>query len=117
MTPDKKALVLPVLVITVGIGWLLSTLGIVPDIDWVWTLGLAIVGFLSFIVAGFDKVTFVTGPFFIITSCLSVLRQTDRIAIDVEVPILVIVAGVLLLVALHPAIPIPKWILEPPKTK
>jgi uncharacterized membrane protein len=114
MTPDKKTLIIPVLLITVGAGWLLTTLGIAPGIDWVWTLDLAIVGFLAYIVCGFDKVSFVTGTFFIITSCLSVLRQTGRIALDVEVPILVMLAGILLLVARHHAIPVPKWILEPP---
>ena len=112
METDKKTLILPVLLITVGVGWLLTTLGIAPGIDWVWTLGIAIVGFLAFVVGGFDKVTFVTGTFFIITSCLSVLRQTERITIDVEVPILVIVAGLLLLIARHPAIPLPKWVLR-----
>ena len=112
---DKKTLVLPILLIVVGAGWLLTTLGIAPGIHWIWVLGLAVVGFLSFVVGGFDKVTFVVGAFFIATSCLSVLRQSEHISIDVEVPILVILAGVLLLVARHPSIPVPKWILEPPK--
>lgn len=113
MTMEKKTLILPILLITVGSGWLLTTLGIAPGIDWVWTLGLAIVGFLAFVVGGFDKVTFVVGTFFIITSCLSVLRQTERISLDVEVPILVISAGVLLLAARHSAIPVPPWLTLP----
>jgi uncharacterized membrane protein len=114
MKPDKT-IVLPVLLIAIGAGWLLTVLGVAPGIDWIWTFGLAVVGFLAFVVGGFDKVTFVTGTFFIVTSCLSVLRQTGRITIDVEVPILVIVAGVLLLIARHSAIPVPRWIIEPPK--
>ena len=115
MKSDKKTLLLPILLITVGAGWLLTTLGVCPGIDWVWTLGLAVVGLLTFAVGGFDKVTVVVGPFFILASCLSILRQTDRLNLDVEVPILVIVAGILLLVARIPAIPIPKWIVEDPK--
>ncbi len=114
MKPDKKTLVPPILLIAVGAGWLLTTLGVSPGIDWVWTLGLAAVGLLTFAVSGLDKVTVVIGPFFILTSCLSILRQTGRLHVDVEVPILVIVAGVLLLVARTPAIPIPKWILQDP---
>lgn len=110
MTPDRKTLVLALLLIIVGTGWLLTTLGIAPQINWVWTLGLAIIGCLAFVVGGFNKVTFVVGTFFAITSLLSVVRQTGRITIDTEVPILVIVSGILLLVARHPAIPIPKWI-------
>jgi hypothetical protein len=115
MQPDKKSLILPILLITVGAGWLLSTLGVAPRIDWVWTLGLAIVGLLTFVLGGFDKLTVVVGPFFMVASLLSVLRQTGRIPLDVEVPILVILAGILLLIARTPAIPIPKWIIEEPK--
>lgn len=115
MKPDKKTLVLPVLLITVGVGWLLTTLEVAPGIDWVWTLGLAIVGLLTFALVGIDKVSMVTGPFFIATSILSVLRQTGRLRLDVEIPILVILAGVLLLVARMPAIPVPTWIIEETK--
>lgn len=115
MKPDKKTLVLPILLIAVGVGWLLTTLGVVPGVDWVWTFGLAAFGLLTFAVGGLDKVTVVIGPFFILASCLSILRQTDRLHIDVEVPILVIIAGVLLLAARAPAIPAPKWLIEIPR--
>jgi len=111
MSPDKKTLIVPILLITLGAGWLLTTIGVAPDIDWVWTLGLAIVGLLALAVGGFDKVTVVVGPFFIVASCLSILRQTGHLHVDVEVPILVIVAGVLLLIARTRAIPAPSWIL------
>ncbi len=113
---DKKTLIIPLLLIAVGGGWLLTTLGVAPGINWVWSLGLAAVGFLSFIVGGLDKVTFVTGSFFIVASCMSVLRQVGRIALDVEVPILVIVSGILLLIARLPAIANPNWTLEPPES-
>jgi len=113
---DKKTLVVPVLLITLGIGWLLTTLGVVPEINWVWTLGVALVGVLTIAIEGFDKVTAVVGPFFILASCLSILRQTGRLSIDLEVPVLVIAAGVLLLIARLPAIPVPKWLTERDKT-
>ena len=113
---DKKTLIIPLLLISVGAGWLLTTLGVAPGINWVWSLGLAIVGFLAFVVGGFDKVTFVTGTFFITASCLSVLRQAGRISLDVEVPILVVVSGIILLIARTPAIPNPDWTREPPKS-
>lgn len=114
MKNNRTTLVIPILLITVGSGWLLSTLGIMPGIDWVWTLSLAIVGLLSLVVGGLNKVTVVVGPFFILTSLLSVLRQTGRLDIDVEIPLLVIVGGILLLLARSSAIPTPKWILEVP---
>lgn len=114
MNSNNATLVPPCLLITVGIGSLLTTLGIAPEIDWVWTLGI-VVGFLSFVIGGFDKVTFVVGSFFVTTSFLSVLRQTERITVNVEIPILVIVAGCLLLVARLPVIPYPSWITEASK--
>lgn len=61
---------------------------------------------------GIDKVTAVVGPFFIVASFLSVLRQSGRMPVDVEVPLLTILAGVLLLVVRSSVIPVPKWILE-----
>jgi hypothetical protein len=116
MKPDKKSLLIPILLICLGVGWLLTTLKVAPGIDWVWTLGLAVVGLLTFVVGGFDKVTVVIGPFFVAASCLSILRQTERLQVDVEVPILVVLAGCLLLVARSPAVPIPKWFDQDPKT-
>lgn len=117
MKTDKRTLVIPILLIVIGAGWLLTNIGVAPGINWCWTLALAAVGLLSFAVAGFDKVTVVFGPFFILASCLSVLRQAGYLQVDVEVPILVIIAGVLLLIARTPAIPIPKWIIQGPKSE
>lgn len=115
MKPDKKTLLLPILLITIGIGWLLSTLGIAPKIDWIWTLGLAATGVLAFAIGGFDKATIVIGPFFLAASLLSVLRQTERITLDLEFPILVIFVGILLLIARMPFIPSPKWMFDDDK--
>src|SRR3954470_10195102 len=108
-----KTLVIPILLITLGVGWLLTTLGIVPEVDWVWTLGVALIGVLAFALGGFDKVTFVVGTFFLLASFLSVLRQTGRLRIDIEIPMLVIAAGILMLVAVLPIIPIPRWVDRP----
>ncbi len=114
---QKKSLILPILLVTIGTGWLLTTLGITPGVNWIWTLGLAVIGLMTFVLAGFDKVTTVVGPFMIIASCLSLLRQTGRLHMDVEVPSLVIVAGALMLVARLPTVPIPKWAVDETKSK
>ena len=114
MQSNRKAFIVPMLVITVGAGWLLTSLGVVPGIDWVWTLGLAVVGFVAFALSGIDKVSVVVGPFFLAAGLMSVVRQTGRMRLDVEVPILVIVAGVLLLVATLPSIPVPEWARKAP---
>jgi hypothetical protein len=117
MTHDKRTLLVPILAITLGSGWLLTALDVAPRIDWVWTLCLAVVGLLTLAVGGIDKVTVVVGPFFLIASCLSVFRQAGRMSVDVEVPILVILAGVLLLIARSAVVPMPKWVSEDPDGK
>ncbi len=101
MDSDKKSLIVPILVVTVGIGWLLTTLGI------------AVAGVMMFLVSGWNKMTLVAGTLLIVASCLSLLRQTGRLSLDTEVPILVIVLGVLLLIARSRTIPAPDWVLEP----
>lgn len=112
MKPDKKSLVLPIVLVAVGVGWLLSTLGYVPSIDWIWTIGLGAVGLLTFVVGGFDKFTVVVGSFFLLASITSVLRQTGKLPINIEAPMIVIAIGLLMLVARSPKIPMPKWLLE-----
>ncbi len=112
MKSDRRTIVIPILLMTVGIGWLLSTLGIAPKVNWIWTLGLGIVGVLTFALHGLDKVTLAVGPFFVAASLLSVLRQTGRLSLDVELPILVILAGVLLLACRHPRVPAPRWLSD-----
>ncbi len=97
--------------LAVGTGWLLTTIGVAPGINWAWTLSLAVLGCLAFVTGGFDKATVVSGVFLATASFLSVLRQTGRLSFDVEVPILVIVFGALLLIVRHPAIPTPRWMI------
>jgi hypothetical protein len=107
--------VVPLLIITLGVAWLMIAKGI-GGIDWVWTLGLAVVGVLC-LLGGIDKITVVVGPFLLIASVLSVLRQKGQLTWDVEVPSLVIAVGVLLLVGRHPMIPVPRWAVEADKAK
>ena len=113
---SKGPIVLAILIITVGTGWLLTVQGFGPGINWVWALGLGVLGILTFIISGgVDKVSVFLGPFFLLSSLLSILRQTGRLATDIEVPVLVILLGVLLLVAQMPFIPVPGWIVTLPR--
>jgi hypothetical protein len=50
----------------------------------------------------------------LMASLLSVLRQTNQVSLDIEVPVLVISIGALLLIAQVPAIPKPDWYLAQP---
>jgi hypothetical protein len=95
----RKKLVVPILTIVVGLTWLLNVLEIIPGVDWIWTVGLAAAGILSIAVGGLNRVTIVTGPFLVVASACSLLRQTGRLAMDREIPILVIVLGILMLVS------------------
>jgi hypothetical protein len=112
MPPRPKGpFILALLIITVGVGWLLTVKGIAPGINWVWTLGLGMVGILTFIVSGgVDKASVVIGPMFLLSSGLSILRQQEQLSMDTEVPILVIAVGVLLLIAQMRAIPSARWL-------
>jgi hypothetical protein len=106
----KGPIALAVVIITVGVGWLLSVQGIGQGIDWIWTLGLAVVGIGAFVASGgVDKTSVVLGPFFLAASILSVLRQTGKLSLNTELPIIVILLGLLLLLAQMPFIPPPKW--------
>jgi hypothetical protein len=96
---ERKRFVVPVLVILLGITWLLNVLEIVPGIDWIWTIGLAAIGILSIILGKIDKLTIVVGPWFVAASICSLLRQTDKLEINREVPILTIILGCLLLLS------------------
>lgn len=106
----STSLIVPILVVTLGVGWLLTAQGYLPAVNWIWTLGLAVVGILILALSGIDKLSIVIGPFFLAASLFSVLRQSGRVSVDIELPILVIVFGVLLGIARLPMIPHPKWV-------
>ena len=99
MTNHAKSLTAPILIITLGVGWLLTVHNVLPGVNWVWILGLAVTGVLILVVGGVNKVTFVIGPLLIASTFFSLLRQTGRISIDTEVPSLVIAFGTLMLLA------------------
>ena len=109
---SKGPIVLSLLIITVGIGWLLTTLSVAPGINWVLTLSLGMIGVLAFVVSGgIDKVSVIVGPFFLVGSVLSLLRQAKLMTIDIEIPICVILIGVLMLLAQLRSVPLPKWFI------
>lgn len=94
-----KKLIVPILIIIVGSTWLLNVQNILPGVDWIWTVGLAAVGILTLAVGGLNKLTIVIGPLLLVASICSLLRQTNRLSLDHEIPILVIVIGILMLIA------------------
>jgi len=117
MNPKKTGVTAAIAIISLGIAWLLNNVGILPAVEWVWTLGLAVAGVVIIAVLGFDKATAVIGPFLVIGSFFSILRQTGRISVNYEIPILVIIFGLLLLVAVVAPLKHPVWLLGPPAIK
>ncbi len=77
--------------------------------DWIWTVGLAAVGILTLAISGINGLSAVIGPFFMAASVCSILRQTGRLEIDQEIPLLTIVLGCLLLLVQILKLPLPEF--------
>lgn len=99
MKTSKHEIVIPVLLLAVGVGWLLSNLGLFDGIDFAWPLGLAAAGVLALIIPGITKRSIVVGPFLIVAGGLSLARQLKKINWDIELPCLVITLGALLVIS------------------
>jgi hypothetical protein len=112
MTGNAKALATSIMIITLGVGWLLTVHKIMPGVNWIWILGLGVMGLLILVVGGVDKITVVIGPLLITATFLSLLRQTGRISIDTKVPSLVIAFGTFMLLANLLPVPLPRWIID-----
>jgi hypothetical protein len=113
MKPTLHAIAVSLLVIAIGIAWLLNTMHILPGVNWVWTIGLAAGGVFVLALGGLNKLSVVVGPFLIIASVFSLLRQRGAINVDHEVPSLVIALGALML--LSAIAPLPQAGSAPPK--
>lgn len=111
MNTTRATMILPILLISVGGGWLLTNLGLMPGIDWIWTISLAVTGVLFLVIGGMNKFTVTMGPLCIVGSFLSILRQNGRIGVGDEIPLLMITLGVCMLVARNPRIPVPDWVV------
>lgn len=112
-TNTAQPIVVSLLTIGVGVAWLLNKMAIVPGVNWVWIAALAATGMVILALSGLNKLTVVTGPFLIVAAAMSYMRQTGQMNLDHEVPILVIVLGVLMLFAAATKIPSPAW-MQPP---
>lgn len=93
----------------VGIGWLLAALGYLPEINWVWVLMFMALGILPLGISGLNRASFVISGFFFCASIGSILRQTGKMSLNVEIPCLVIAAGVLTLFSMVIGLKSPEW--------
>jgi hypothetical protein len=111
-TERAKRFLIPVVIIMVGTMWLLNVCHVLPDIDWVWTGGLGGLGILILAFGGVNKLTLVAGPWLLGASLTSILRQTDHLQINQEVPILTLAFGILLLLVELLRLPLPEFMKE-----
>ena len=88
----------PLIIIATGCGWLLSSNGVMPGVDWAWVLVIGTAGILS-LITGLNKFSIVFGPMMLLASVLMVLMQSKRIQVDLALPVLVIALGILMLVS------------------
>ena len=58
-----KRFFLSLIITLVGISWLLVVLNMVPDVQWIWTIGLFLSGVLVMVFLGLDKLSFSIGMF------------------------------------------------------
>ena len=110
-----KGAVVPVLIILLGVTWLLNVLQVLPAVDWIWTAGLAAVGILTLLVGGINRLTVVVGPFLLVGSICSLLRQLGCLSVDREVPIMITFLGIFMLVAQFLGLSLPEF-LKPEDT-
>ena len=100
-----KDAALPVVLIVLGIAWLLNSLDWLPEIHWLWILGLAGAGVAILVLDGITKSSVVAGPLLILAGILSFFRQYYGLGWRFIVPIMLIAAGTFMLVARSPAVP------------
>lgn len=95
----------PVVLIVIGAAWLLHSLHLMPDIRWLWILGLAGAGIGILAIDGITKSSLVAGPMLILAGILSYCRQYHELGWRFIIPIMLIAAGILMLVSRSPSIP------------
>lgn len=96
---------LPIVLIVLGVAWLLNSLNWLPEIHWVWIAGLAGAGIAIMVLDGLTKSSIVAGPLLILAGILSFCRQYYGFGWRFMIPIMLISAGVLMLIARSPSIP------------
>jgi len=100
-----KDAALPVVLIVLGLTWLLNSLDWLPDIHWLWIIGLAGAGTAILVLDGITKSSVVAGPLLILAGILSFFRQYYGLGWRFIIPVMLIAAGTFMLVARSPSIP------------
>ena len=108
-----KAVSVPLFIVSLGVSWLVDTLGITPTVTWVWIICLGAPGILLLAFGRWHRINCVLGATFAIASGFSLLQQTGRISGDVVAPCLLIAFGALMLFVRLTQVPLPRWMKDP----
>lgn len=108
-----KDAALPVILIVLGAAWLLNSLNWLPDVHWLWIIGLAGAGIAILALDGITKSSVVAGPLLILAAILSFSRQYYGLGWRFVFPAMLIGAGILMLIARSPAIPYSRHLSRP----
>jgi len=117
MNSRKPAIAISFLIVALGVAWLLNAKGVMPELDWVWIIGLGVSGILLLTVTRLDRFNFVAGLSLIVSSVLAALRQSGTITVNIEAPVLFITIGILLLLAQLLPLPSSSTPAEKPPTR
>jgi hypothetical protein len=97
----KQIMFVPFVVVFIGVGWLLNSFDLSPDVNWLWPVPLVGSGLLWLILRGFNKSTLLLAPLLILGGLLEMLRQLHSVPLKVELPILVVAFGLFWLLSEH----------------
>jgi hypothetical protein len=99
MNSRKPAIAISFLIVALGVAWLLNAMRVAPNLDWIWIIGLGVSGILLLTVTRLDRFNFVAGLSLVVSSVLAALRQSGKLSVNIEAPVLFITVGILLLLA------------------
>jgi hypothetical protein len=105
-----RKLFLPIVIILIGTGWLLTSLGALPGVHWGWPAVMAFLGTLILVIDVISRFTFITGLTLISAAFFRVFQQAKYLPPDTVLPLTLLVLGLLWILsyALIKRVPTPK---------
>lgn len=88
----------PVFIIIYGLSLLIDEWGIVPEVDWVKTVGTGAVGAMIVFIWGVNRISIVLGPLLFIASVCLFFKQVGCLHTTIIGPVLIIFIGIFVLI-------------------
>ncbi|WP_137939270.1 hypothetical protein [Chitinivorax sp. B] len=100
-----RTALIPVALIVIGLAWLLEEFHFFPEVSWLWITAFVAGGVAILVIDGINKSSVITGPLLIGAGLTTFLRQHFDLSLRVQLPVLMVLLGVLMLIARSPSIP------------